>query len=141
MSDRDTKTFNVPHGRLRLAVVLLSLIAIAEVVGSSKYQGVFIYRLVAFPLEVWIAYFAVYRVPELHKAWGIMSSLGALLGLVVYVLFGVIALPKSMQDVRLIAIWLGIPPMPILAYLMLFDPQVAAYRRQLPKLKRSRPLD
>lgn len=123
------------HGRLIACVAALSSLALCEVLRARDGLAGLIFHALTFPFLVWLAWAGVYRSPQLHRLWGWVSLIASGIGLVIvgahWVRTGELSPPQHQLSI------LKFLPLPILAYLLLFDRRVAAFRRQLAESQRA----
>ena len=121
--------------RLRLCVAMIALIGLVTLFGDHRDLPTLIIHVLSFPVLLWVGWIGVYRGPALHRLWGIGCLVGslAIVGILICIALG--RGPehlRALPPLELLRLLIGSVPMPVLAYLFLFDRHVAAYRRQIP---------
>ena len=124
------KTDLATSHRLRACIASLCIFGLAGVWRERNDAALLAVNALGFPVFVWIAWIGIYRSPFLHKLWG-----GACLvfscALIVSLALELIGLRIFHADRLSPALVIGVVQMPILAYFLIFDERIAAYRRQL----------
>ena len=135
------KQFPKPDGptrlRLRACVAGFGMIGLAAIWRQRDFPAGLVVHLLSFLVLIWLAWIGTHRSPFLHRLWGgvcLVVSLALLaFGAVIAVRLiqgGLYPRPHQSPP-SLVPLVLGAIPIPILAYLFLFDRRVSAFRRQL----------
>jgi hypothetical protein len=125
--------------RLRACVLAFAIIGLSGIWKERDSIPGLIIHITSFPVLVWEAWIGTHRSPSLHRLWGVVSlvasvALFVLLVVIAFNFFGSEGLrPRSSSRSPLnpLPMLLAAAQMPVLAYLLLFDRRVAAFRRQL----------
>jgi hypothetical protein len=125
--------------RLRACVVAFAILGLAAIWRERDSVMGLTVHIASFPVLIWIAWIGTYRSPSLHRLWGVVSlvasvALFAFLVVLAFTFFGSEGLrpsSSSRSPLNSLPMLLAAAQMPVLAYLLLFDRRVAAFRRQL----------
>jgi hypothetical protein len=126
----------VPHVRLMMAVVMISVISVMGKIERMTDWPSTVVSSLAIVFEVLVAYFVVYRMRELHFLSGCCCLMVSILGWLILagLLLGHADSTGRDFPLRLVT---DAVAMSTLAYLLLFDRRVREYRHSLADLAKT----
>lgn len=116
--------------RLRACVASFGLIGLAAIWRERDDIAGLIVHILTFPVLIWVAWIGAFRSPFLHRLWGGVCLVGSV-AIIVLLGLGLSRLREFRFDQFSWVLVIGVIQMPILAYLLIFDRKISAYRRQL----------